>query len=435
MARVRLVTAVLGVVVASSCAAPAPTPTPTSTSLTSPSAPRTTLTPTWSPSPAAPTASPFRPTGSPTGDLIPPAPIDGRSFPAYAWTGTELVIAGGTHRQEAPRGQRSSGAAYDPNANVWHSIASEPDCANGYGPQIWTGTQLLEVNQQTGASCPQSSAALAVYEPSTNKWHLVGRPTSKDGIYAAVWTGDSVITWGNIESPPDTTDGAAYNPASAMWRELSPSPLSARHDYSMVWTGHEVVVWGGARYGTHDVLADGAAYDPVSDSWRSLAPGPLSGRSKHSAVWMGDQMLVWGGITTGDDSWNDEDLPGDGATYDPNSDRWTLIPNSPLNGLMPADAVWTGREVVIWGGTMCGRFSDYTYCSAYTVNSGAAYNPETQTWRFTALSPLSPRGGHVSASTGDSLIYWGGQASWGLGELALDDGAMYDPSEDTWISR
>jgi hypothetical protein len=41
--------------------------------------------------------------------------------------------------------------------------------------------------------------------------------------------------------------------------------------------------------------ADGATYDPGADTWSSLPASPLLRRSGHSAVWTGTDVLIWGG--------------------------------------------------------------------------------------------------------------------------------------------
>lgn len=41
---------------------------------------------------------------------------------------------------------------------------------------------------------------------------------------------------------------------------------------------------------------DGGSYDPVSDTWTPLVPGGTPGRRvDHQAIWTGSQMIVWGG--------------------------------------------------------------------------------------------------------------------------------------------
>lgn len=52
-----------------------------------------------------------------------------------------------------------------------------------------------------------------------------------------------------------------------------------------------MMVWGG------NGLADGASFNPATNVWTPLvaASGP-GGRSGLSAVWTGTEMIVWGGI-------------------------------------------------------------------------------------------------------------------------------------------
>jgi hypothetical protein len=53
-------------------------------------------------------------------------------------------------------------------------------------------------------------------------------------------------------------------------------------------------------------------YDPVANRWQPVTAGPLSGRNLHTAVWTGQEMLVWGGIDPGGDS-----PLSDGAAFRP----------------------------------------------------------------------------------------------------------------------
>ena len=60
-------------------------------------------------------------------------------------------------------------------------------------------------------------------------------------------------------------------------------------------------------------------------------------------------------------------MPG-GAAYDPGADRWEAIPAAPLSSRARAVAVWTGRELVVWGGE-----ADYNHRAQF--DDGAAYTP------------------------------------------------------------
>jgi N-acetylneuraminic acid mutarotase len=86
--------------------------------------------------------------------------------------------------------------------------------------------------------------------------------------------------------------------------------------------------------------------------------------------------------------------------------------------------VWTGSEMIVWGGTTNNGVAD----------TGAAYNHTTDTWRLIATPPvtLSSRSNHTAiwtGPTGIAMVVWGGQD--GAGNL-LNDGGRYDPATDSW---
>jgi hypothetical protein len=109
-------------------------------------------------------------------------------------------------------------------------------------------------------------------------------------------------------------------------------------------------------------------------------------------VWTGTEMLVWGG-----NDWLFLGDLDDGARYNPVSDSWTPInpPGAPTPRM--AQGVWTGSELLLWGGT-----SD---------RSGGRYNPATNAWRPTSVvnAPEQRIGGRWSTVwTGTEMIIWGG---------------------------
>ena len=81
----------------------------------------------------------------------------------------------------------------------------------------------------------------------------------------------------------------------------------------------------------------------AEESWRRLAAGPLSPRVRHSGVWTGDELVIWGGGPFG------RRPLADGAA-DPAADRWRWLPPAPLAGRSGHAAVWTGTELLVWGG-------------------------------------------------------------------------------------
>jgi Sporulation and spore germination len=110
-------------------------------------------------------------------------------------------------------------------------------------------------------------------------------------------------------------------------------------------------------------------------TWRTIAPAPIAGRDGAAAVWTGRQLLVWGGHGR---------LPGaglrplrDGVAYDPAADRWQPIPTAPagVQGTSAA-AAWTGTRMLVWDGS-----------STHGRTTGALYDPVRDRWTPIARGP------------------------------------------------
>ena len=158
-----------------------------------------------------------------------------------------------------------------------------------------------------------------------------------------VWSGSSEADEGGRYF----ADGAVYTVATNSWAAMAPPParLAARDTAAGTWTGEALVVWGGfgrSAECTPCLHADGAAYDVATDTWSPIAGSPLSGRGGHRAVWTGRDMIVWGGFDT--------EMRADGARYRPSADTWATVISGPLAARQHHAMVWTGRQVLVWGG-------------------------------------------------------------------------------------
>jgi N-acetylneuraminic acid mutarotase len=54
-------------------------------------------------------------------------------------------------------------------------------------------------------------------------------------------------------------------------------------------------------------LNDGGRYNPAADSWMAVTTtGAPAGRYSHTAVWTGSEMIVWGGYNGSylNDTWS-----------------------------------------------------------------------------------------------------------------------------------
>lgn len=159
-----------------------------------------------------------------------------------------------------------------------------------------------------------------------------------------------------------------------------------------------------------------AAGTPVG-TWRPIAAAPISARVEHTAVWTGREMLIWGGGTFPVDA-PDEEM---GAAYDPKADRWRILPQAPIERREAHVATFTGGEMLIWGGMSTNAL----------LSDGAAYNPGTDSWRWLAPSPLRGGVGFVGAWTGDEWLLVEANKP-GEPQAPSGMGAAYNPTTDTW---
>jgi N-acetylneuraminic acid mutarotase len=168
----------------------------------------------------------------------------------------------------------------------------------------------------------------------------------------------------------------------------------------------------------------------MSGRWSALPAAPTTHRDGASVVWTGSELLVWGGASGAED----HQLHADGAAYDPESGDWRLLPASPLSPRVGQAAAWTGTEMVVWGGYERGG-----YTPSEPTADGAAYDPTTNRWRVLPAAPLSARGDATALWTGAEVVVLGGEPGGGgqPGEVGgspqtYGDGAAYDPSANRW---
>lgn len=334
------------------------------------------------------------------------------------WTGNEMIVWGGRSREGLAA---ATGGAYDPQAGTWRRTSTEgAPAARSQHTAVWTGSEMIVWGGQ-GYSYQQVEGTGGRYDPATDTWRPVattGAPAGRYG-HTAIWTGQEMIVWGGRGADSSVLgDGARYDPASDTWRPLSASGAPGpRYGHRAVWTGSEMIVWGGGGPDGH-ALADGARYDPATDSWRPLAAAPLSGRGGYAAVWTGREMIVWGG-NCGEDC-----LPAEGARYDPAKDAWTQVSATgappPRSG---PSAVWTGTEVIFWGGA-ANRYDGRQTSYPVGQGDGGRYDPVADAWRPVAAG-AGARYGHTAVWTGEQMLVWGGTS--GISPTSEAGGAAYTP--------
>jgi len=95
------------------------------------------------------------------------------------------------------------------------------------------------------------------------------------------------------------------------------------------------------------------------------------------------------------------------ASYAPDSDQWTRLPEIETKDGSLSRLVWTGREVLLLQSAL----------------PSAAFDPKRQTWQLWAAVPdIAPWFPDTTVWTGRLVLLWaGGQ-----------EGLAYDPAEDLW---
>jgi hypothetical protein len=316
------------------------------------------------------------------------------------------------------------------------SASGAPDARAGH-MAVWTGRALLiwggSVVDAAGSWGLATTGAR--YDVSLDQWVATSTVGAPRGDFHAVWTGQELIVWGLASEPPDTdvswtapSMGARYDPDADVWTPISSVGAPARRFWpTLVWTGSEMIVWGGAQYFSVDT---GARYDPVADAWTPVtSAGAPEARHLHTAVWTGERMVVWGGLTVGPSGY--ERWQETGALYDPATDTFspTAVVGAP-EGRADHTAVWTGTEMVVWGGDR-----RETCCATLPtgVATGGKYDPTLDRWSPMATEGApSARAGHTAIWTGEDMLVWGGDSTPAEAFGLRGDGGRYDPQLDAW---
>ena len=349
------------------------------------------------------------------------------------WTGTEVLV------WSSGRG----GSRYDPAHDLWKPMAKTNlliSIANYAG--AWTGTEMM-----LWGTLSAGGGIGARYNPATDTWRLVSRTNAPVGRYyhTAVCTGPEVIIWGGqsaspiVSNAPRLNSGGIYNLATDTWRSMSANNVVARSQHVACWTGTEMLVWGGSGIvtqlggSTRVVRLDGGArYNPKTDTWQPLATNGLPATLPNAVTaWSGTELYVWGGGGFVDGSSVIRPISNAGWRYRPANDSWRPIAGVPV-GRTGHTAVWTGSELIVWGGNLNGTGAS----SALTLlNSGARFSPATGRW-YPIASANAPeaRWNHRAVWTGREMIVWGGEGvlSNSYYTTLLNTGGCYDPATDTW---
>ncbi len=199
------------------------------------------------------------------------------------------------------------------------------------------------------------------------------------------------------------------------WYEMGNNQRpESRASHTAVWTGSEMIIWGGRKAANMPIndISVGSRFNPTSNTWTNISQiNAPSARSYHTAVWTGSEMIIWGG-------WLGSATTNTGARYNPTTDTWT--PTTTVGAPTKANrhvAVWTGTHMIVWG--------DNT--------TGGIYDPVSDSWSQVSLSGApSSNVNLTSVWTGTEMIVWGGFS--GASNTYDNTGGRYNPKTNVWAA-
>jgi N-acetylneuraminic acid mutarotase len=155
-------------------------------------------------------------------------------------------------------------------------------------------------------------------------------------------------------------------------------------------------------------------YSVTTNTWQklnNLPAGLLTVKDKPTFLWTGTELLIWGGNGA-----------NDGYRYNPVTNIWTTM----INSNVPTArnfylANFTGSELVIWGGNDAGNGT--------ALNTGARYNLANNTWTSmnTTNAPAFLYGAN-SIVENNSLFVYGGSSNY----VYSSKMNKYDLGNNTW---
>jgi hypothetical protein len=338
-----------------------------------------------------------------TWSAAPAPPLSPRTGQASVWTGTELLIWGGSGETQG-QAEADDGAAYDPVTRAWTPMPASPLSPRDSAFAVWTGTRALFWGGETG---PAGSLLRngASYDPASRTWAMLPAaplPPDPDGPQAIVWTGTQMVV---IQPGAD----AAFDPVTNSWTTVPVLPAYTS-DYGTdwaEWTGSEVIAWAGGPAQAGAVRLSAYSWVPGSEAWTSLPGQPGDGWPFGTAASIGGRLLFLGGVMPCGVACPAPSF-GNGDWFDPSSGTWNSLPVRYAGDFGPA--VWTGSAMVVLA-TKADASPGLPYGPRrgppVPAGAAAAFNPSTGTWTDLARCPVPDWPDLTNASlawTGRQLI-------------------------------
>lgn len=426
-----------------------------------------------------------------------PAPIRESENPITLWNGSEMFAYTGET------------AAWDPVANTWRTVDDPPlggDTKQGIpltGVLTDTGAVIVGVDPAHGEG--ESNLFVSGYSMDFHFQRQYDPPPFSLTYAEAFWTGSEVLIIGSDTRHPNRLPVAGLDPSTGQWTRYGSMPFPDPFPLAAAWTGDSLIAWDRSTRafewtpddrwvelpsvpvdeGTCNPIAEAfgssvfvslcgqvALWDEGADRWvRVVAPTiedgyPNSGCDAVArptpATQQDWRILLWCSSIDGTSFWSFDPSAYEPAAFSApaitagSNQNWELLPNPRIANLADTTLVWSGTELLWFGGhgTTAESVTGWGYdpargthhripASPYPGRYGQSavmadgemyilrgpmtvWNPATLEWRTTSPSPqplaLEPN----LVWTGERIIAFGSDDS------PTSRGAVYNPQTDSW---
>jgi hypothetical protein len=272
-------------------------------------------------------------------------------------------------------------------------------------------------------------------------WVAMSTTMAPSGISTPYWTG------AGLYAEYRGVDAALFDPCANAWQASPKPPVFFPQFEISVPAADQLQFFAPTRSAF-------AAFDYHQNQQLTLSLSGAIDADFGVFVSTGAKAIAWGGGVprSGSAGWDGTQA---GAIYDPAKDAWTAMTTTGAPAARVAPGVWTGTDLVVWGGHSAttymqgvyqidcadALYDDQTY-SCVQYGDGAFYDPARDVWTpMASAGAPSPRFDHLLAWTGDRVLVWGG-GDKGTGDVTLgtpaqqwlSDGGIYDPVAKAWTA-
>ncbi|MEE8485344.1 MAG: kelch repeat-containing protein [Acidimicrobiia bacterium] len=175
------------------------------------------------------------------------------------WTGSELLVSSGPMMM------------WDPDTLTWRTTNQPP----GFSPVpygAWAAGEAVFY----GSRWDPHNAAGAAYDPVADTWRSIapGPETIAAGFHVMASSGDEVYVFGSYSENTQSQSDAVYDPATDSWRVLPPIPDEFILSGSFGDFVNDEFIIMGENWKAHPTGSPplvGLAYSALRDAWRTIA--------------------------------------------------------------------------------------------------------------------------------------------------------------------